>query len=238
MVEQMHTLIIDIGNSNVKYHWRGLSFLDLESLKSSLEAEIQVFVVSVSDSMTEEVLANLAEFTELQNIKIFDPNIDKPLTHTYLGLGSDRIVKAAGALLLNPFSDLVLMDFGTATTLTICTREFKFVKGLIHLGFQSYLNAVGDQCSSLRQFMTFDSDQFDYKQESSPQQAILEAALREHFALINDDLLYARELLGSSNIITIATGGLAYKFADKFDKYIDSRILLESYVTKNLSMPL
>jgi pantothenate kinase type III len=250
MFEQTHNLIIDIGNSNVKYHYLNQTCYSLADLTKIYQREaLLVYIIAVEENKIDNLRKELEQSDlTIQRIISYNNQTQNPLKNTYPGLGADRISKASGALWLFQGKDLILMDFGTATTLTICTKEFKFLRGLIHLGFKSYLNAMRTQCPSLRPFINDDLLAFNDKYldfgtsllnaESSPQQAILEAAYREHSALISDDLNYAKKILDSDNYTTIATGGLAKIFADKFDHYIDSRILLESYVTNILSIPL
>lgn len=254
MVQQIHTLIIDIGNSNVKYHYRGKTYYLLEEfLLSCCDTPIQAHIVSVDQAKTVALLIKLQQSIELQSIDIFDPVTAKPLQNAYPELGADRIAKVCGALKMFSGQDVILMDFGTATTLTICTKDYKFVRGLIHLGLHSYINAIRSQCPSLTKFVTDDLFQVDCS-KSSVQQAILEAAIREHHALVADDLGYACQLLArpvpkrsfgktgrvkkdkssfrnksNETIITIATGGLGEAFVDKFDHYVDSRVLLEAF---------
>jgi len=64
-------------------------------------------------------------------------------------VGADRIADAVGALKLFPDRNLVVVDFGTATTLTAITRRGEFLGGNILPGVRLALEALVERTAKL-----------------------------------------------------------------------------------------
>ena len=64
-------------------------------------------------------------------------------------VGSDRIGDAMGAMKLHPDRNLVIIDFGTATTFTAVTREREFLGGLITPGVRIAIEALASRTAQL-----------------------------------------------------------------------------------------
>jgi type III pantothenate kinase len=66
-----------------------------------------------------------------------------------LELGADRIANAIGGTLLYPGKNLIVIDFGTATTFCAITREKEYLGGLIHPGLRLSMEALESKTSRL-----------------------------------------------------------------------------------------
>jgi type III pantothenate kinase len=86
-----------------------------------------------------------------------DPMILRPGTKTGLKIrykdpkevGADRIADAIGAVKLYPGRNLIVVDFGTATTLTAITRDGEFLGGNILPGVRLALEALVEKTAKL-----------------------------------------------------------------------------------------
>ncbi|MEQ9002188.1 MAG: type III pantothenate kinase [Pseudomonadales bacterium] len=86
-----------------------------------------------------------------------DPMILRPGAKTGLKIrykdpkevGADRIADAMGAVKLYPGRNLIVVDFGTATTLTAITREGEFLGGNILPGVRLALEALVEKTAKL-----------------------------------------------------------------------------------------
>ncbi|HEX4924912.1 MAG TPA: type III pantothenate kinase, partial [Bdellovibrionales bacterium] len=66
-----------------------------------------------------------------------------------LELGADRIANAIGATLLYPGRNLIVIDFGTATTFCAINRDKEYLGGLIHPGLRLSMEALESKTSRL-----------------------------------------------------------------------------------------
>jgi type III pantothenate kinase len=64
-------------------------------------------------------------------------------------VGADRIADAIGAVKLYPGRNLIVVDFGTATTLTAITRDGEFLGGNILPGVRLALEALVEKTAKL-----------------------------------------------------------------------------------------
>ncbi|MBT8092465.1 MAG: type III pantothenate kinase [Gammaproteobacteria bacterium] len=86
-----------------------------------------------------------------------DPLVLKPGVKTGLKIlyrdpkevGADRIGDAMGALKLHPDRNLIIVDFGTATTITAVTRQREFLGGAITPGVRIAIEALASKTAQL-----------------------------------------------------------------------------------------
>lgn len=64
-------------------------------------------------------------------------------------LGTDRAVSACGAYLMYPGKNLIIVDFGTATTFDVVTADGVFLGGAIAPGIDTFADALPDKASLL-----------------------------------------------------------------------------------------
>ena len=167
-------LTIDIGNTNITYgffhksdevlHYANsktdkqmttddlaVHFLNLLNLWGINKAQIREVVIS-------SVVPRLAYpfqhlFTKYMNIEPFF--IDRtaiPLQLNYDNpgeIGADRIVNAYAGVCLYPGKNLIIIDFGTATTFDVVTAGRSYEGGLIIPGIMTSLNALEEKASKL-----------------------------------------------------------------------------------------
>ncbi|MEQ1886963.1 MAG: type III pantothenate kinase [Bryobacteraceae bacterium] len=87
----------------------------------------------------------------------FDPFVLQPGVKTGLKIryrnplevGADKIANAIGALERFPGKNLLIVDFGTATTLCAVTREKEYLGGIITLGIQTSMAALDSKTARL-----------------------------------------------------------------------------------------
>lgn len=194
-----------------------------------------LFLVSSVPSKNHAVIDELKSKREINSIEIFDPAKQELLTNIYPGLGADRVAKLIGALELNPGKNVILMDFGTATTISVANSKKEFLGGFITLGMRASLRALSEECEALADF----SEDMDYdlnavSEFNSSKQAMLHGTYFAHLGLVNEWIYQAKKLIGdpssrcydATSTVTICTGGDAIQFERHFDKYIESGDLL------------
>ncbi len=239
----------------MKYHFGNNTEYDYESIYLGLDSAyshvIDVYVIAPNSYIGQKILDRVIGFfnqleynmdpeyrinVSLDHIHVFDSD-DSLLEGIYQGLGGDRIAKLSGALTMFSGSNIMLMDFGTATTLNLANKNSEFIGGFVNLGLQARVEAVADKLKGFKNY----AESKEFKQlisgtslteifpNESTAKAVIEGAYREHLAMIQYYKNYALEKFNGENFISIATGGNAGVFSSEFDKNIDSRELLESF---------
>jgi type III pantothenate kinase len=102
-----------------------------------------IAVASVVPEVTRNVCAHLRAATRLEPL-IVGPRTRTGLKFRYRrrDLGADRVCAAVGAWRRFPDQDLIVFDFGTATTVNVVLREDVFAGGAILPGIQMSLDAL------------------------------------------------------------------------------------------------
>lgn len=230
-MKKTHDLIIDIGNSRVKFYPDDLlSFIEDDS-------SLKLFIVSTVQSKIDIVIDELAKKNKIDEIKIFDASEQTEIKGIYPELGNDRVAKLLGASILNPDKNIILMDFGTATTISVLDEMKNFKGGFIGLGMRSSLKALSEYCDALVDYSKDPElgdliDNYDQKkiyENKSTKNAILLGAINSHIALIKQWIYRAKQMLGTDRkIITVCTGGEAAYFESFFDKHIEESVILSA----------
>lgn len=154
-------LAIDVGNTNI--HWcyiqdgkiqgeyhrnkhTELSLLPWEEIK---EQNFPVIIAGALIHMNEAV-QSIAEDYKIKFLEV-DTNKQTVIKNTYSTLGIDRVCNLAAALksFQNLKSPVVVFDFGTATTITVCDQNSNFLGGLIKTGCEIELKAIASKTLSL-----------------------------------------------------------------------------------------
>lgn len=148
----MVNLIVDIGNTQVKYAL--IDGVQLLSQKSSQDFDMQCVelllegqnvewaVVSSTRMDAFEVVQSLSE----RGVKtlLFDSRTEVPLKNNYLTphtLGRDRLAAAVGANVLYPNSPMLIVDFGTAITCDLVS-DGVYCGGFISPGLRTRLRSL------------------------------------------------------------------------------------------------
>lgn len=160
-----------------------------------------------------------------RQIKADNQNI---ITGVYGTLGVDRIANVAAALKLHkPEEAAVVLDLGTATTLTAVNHNGKFLGGMITLGLGKTYAALHETTAQLPNL------QFDTKEHeitalgNSTAVAIASGCFLGHVGII-ENWVKAVRLKLNSKCTVIATGGYANSIApytDVFD-HVDSNLTM------------
>jgi type III pantothenate kinase len=153
-----------------------------------------------------------------------------------LEVGADKIANAIGAAERYPASDLLIIDFGTATTLCAVNREKEYLGGIITPGIRTSMEALESNTARLPSVeiikptevlgkSTVESIQSGlYYGTLATVKALIEAVRRDYFA--------------GSKPVVIGTGGFGRLFEDEavFDAFIPELALigLRKAVSKSL----
>lgn len=170
------------------------------------------------------------------------------IKNAYDGLGSDRLANAAaaakfhlaGSSTAKKSGRAAVIDFGTATTLTLVDSEYNFGGGFITLGLKSALRSLHVDFGQLPSLEDALSDFYNKSLQDSPigkpgkntKEAIFFGSLLSQMGTIEKWLLSV-EKLEESPLLVIATGGLSPLLAPYIDK-ID--ILDEDLTLKGINL--
>ena len=156
----MRNLVIDIGNSRVKYgvfldgelhsehHNKALSSADIFSLATnhSLKNIIYSSVATVLPADLEEEIRKNFRLLQL------DQHLPLPFVNAYATpatLGKDRLAAAAGARHWYPKSNCLIVDAGTCITLDVLRADGVYLGGNISPGVRMRLLAMHQQTARL-----------------------------------------------------------------------------------------
>jgi len=166
-------LVVDIGNTNVvlgiydgpvlKAHWRlatdakttsdeyGILFTNLLSSAGILPRQITgAMVSSVVPALTGTFETLIEQYFHQQPLFV-TPETDTGLTIRYANpkeIGSDRLVNAAAAY-HKYRRDLIIVDFGTATTFCVVTKQAEYLGGVIAPGLGISAEALFSRAAKL-----------------------------------------------------------------------------------------
>lgn len=240
----MFNLIADIGNSNTKFSCFDRVFFSIEEIQEYIDAnydyklEFDLFIFSTVKTKSHSVQEELKNKLNIKNSQIFNAQDQKQITGLYEGIGDDRIAKLIGAQKFYPGKNIVLVDFGTATTISIVNKNSEFVGGFIGLGFTSSLRALSEYCDALADYsdgrFIYENSYRDIEAKDS-KRAIINGTINAHIGLVNQWLFKARNILKEKhllqdNIITICTGGDSSLFIKYFDCFLYDYELLDACV--------
>ncbi|MBK9306184.1 MAG: type III pantothenate kinase [Nitrospira sp.] len=222
-------LAVDIGNTNIVAgifdgarlltHWRlasdpkatadeyGVLCLSIIARDGQLPERITGAIISSVVPALTETFESMIERSFHRTPIIVSSESDTGLTLKYLNpreIGSDRIVNAAAAY--HKFRrDLIIVDFGTATTFCAVTRGGEYLGGVIAPGLAISADALFARAAKLSKV-----------ELSRPKTVIgidtassIQAGLVFGYAGLVDALIQRMELEMGHGSYVIATGGLA-----------------------------
>jgi type III pantothenate kinase len=147
------------------------------------------------------------------------------ISNTYPTLGHDRLANTTAALKLY-VKDVaeagIVIDFGTATTLTAVSSSGRLLGGLITLGLKETLKAIytnTDQLPLLDVKTVFQPDKID-PLATTTNEAILNGTILAQIALVERWIEESRKRIDGSTVV-VATGGLSHFFSDALTGSID-----------------
>jgi len=154
------------------------------------------------------------------------------ISDTYPTMGTDRLANAAAAfkLYMNDADAALVIDFGTATTLTAVDKHGKFLGGLITLGLKKTLHSIHaslEQLPKLSPLQVCDPRELSVL-AATTEDAIVNGTVIGHIAMVNSWIAGCRERL-DGKLSIVATGGLSEYFSRCFSSidYIDPALTLK-----------
>lgn len=124
-------------------------------------------------------------------------------------LGMDRLVNACSARLLYLDTPLIIVDFGTATTLDLVSRDGRYLGGAITPGLMTFANILPDKTAKLPPIDLSAIQSADLRMGQNTI-ACLEAGIGLGYRGLMKELLAAAvDALDGEACKIIATGGLA-----------------------------
>ncbi len=181
-------------------------------------------------SVVPSVSRSLLDFLEVHHRKIFQitEETQTVITGTYDSLGADRIanIVAARALYLKKESAIVI-DCGTATTLTAVSDVGRFLGGLITLGLGNTFRALHQSTEQLPELEAYNNGQPPMPLAFDTTNAITSGCIHAQVGTIEHWIKLARHELGSKTTV-VATGGYASVIAPltKAFDHIDPNLTL------------
>ena len=149
----MYNLIVDIGNTFIKY-----ALMERGELRDECRAErfsVGALTAWLGGRSAARAIVGSAVAAALRGLGIptllFTPETAVPLGNDYLTpetLGRDRLAAAVGADALYPGRSVLIVDFGTAVTLDVVSGG-RFRGGFISPGLRSRFRALHDYTAAL-----------------------------------------------------------------------------------------
>ena len=162
---------------------------------------ISSVVPEASDVLRDQLSTNGCKPYEVSATK------SKMIASIYDTMGSDRLANAVAAWkLYGQENSVLVIDFGTATTLTAVTKEGAFAGGFITLGLGQTLSALHTAAAQLpkARLSSKVSNELAFDTES----AILSGTFLAQIGLVEYWIRLARKNL-KGDVTTVATGGWA-----------------------------
>lgn len=229
-------LAIDIGNSNITFGiFDGEKLVKkfclpsncgvLEKYREEVKKETDGFgiagcviasVVTGLDFKFKELLDGLFSVNSL--ILTYDLPLGlKIKTDVPEELGADRIANSFGAVEMFK-ENCIIVDFGTATTVEIVTKNKEFIGGLITAGINIQLGALASKTSKLPEIKI---DRPKKLISTDTVDAMLSGVVYGSAAMAEGVVRRYKEALAPEKFVVIATGGLSEFISEYTDNLFD-----------------
>jgi type III pantothenate kinase len=110
----------------------------------------QVVICSVVPVINYEFVHMFEKYYRLKPSFVSHKDVPLKLNYDYPAeIGTDRIINALAGITLFPGENLIIVDFGTATTFDIVSKEKVYEGGLIMTGIISSLRALEEKAAKL-----------------------------------------------------------------------------------------
>ena len=228
-------LAIDVGNTNIVFavfsgskltgKWRlatesnrtddeyAISLKQLFSLEELEFSEIDSVIISCVVPSTLFALKTLArKYFKCEPMVVGDDGVAIPVTvkiDRHTEVGADRIVNAVAANKLYR-RDVIIIDFGTATTFDVVSAKGEYLGGVISPGVDLSLSALHDAAAKLPKVAIGKPDNVIGKNTIS---AMKSGIYWGYVGLVEGIVGKIKKEYGK-NMKVIATGGLAPLFAE------------------------
>lgn len=240
-------IAVDIGNSTIAcalfdesslvskwYHRTDETKAAAASIFEKHEAE-GISTVAVS-TVVPSARADLVERLQQNNVTATEISLrtQRAITNTYPTLGSDRVANMTAMKKLyvqgNADAGLVL-DFGTATTITAVSESGRMLGGMITLGLKETFRAIysnTDQLPLLAIENVFQPEKIN-PLATTTNEAIFNGTILAHIALIERWIADSKKRIAGTTIV-VATGGLSRFLSNAFTdsiNYFDADLTLK-----------
>lgn len=228
-------LVIDVGNTNIVLgvyeknnlikNWRlstmhnrtsdeiGMMIVDLLKFDSINPKSIDAVIISSVVPPVMFPLQNAIKKYINKDPLIVDSTINTGITIKYENpqeVGADRIVNAAAAY--HEYKcNLIIIDFGTATTFCAISENAEYLGGVICPGIKISLDALFKSAAKLPKIELAKPDKVIGKTTITSMQSGLVYGYAGQIEYIVHNI---KEEMGGKNIKVIATGGMATLIAD------------------------
>jgi type III pantothenate kinase len=228
-------LVIDQGNTVCKLAVFKAGEIALRKTEAELNVAVLHEFFEKNPGMQQGILSSVAEYSvdvieflkkKLKRLILLNANTPLPIINNYSTretLGYDRIADAVGASVIFPFSNVLIIDAGTAITIDLLTAKGEFYGGNISPGLDLRFRALHDFTKKLPKIEK--KEQFPLLGKTTEEAilaGVLNGAIFELEGYINK--------LGSeySELEIILTGGDA--------KYFDKKLKNSIFVHSNLNL--
>ena len=155
--------------------------------------------------------------------------------HNPLEVGSDRIADAIAATHLYPDTDLIVIDFGTATTIEVISSKREFLGGAILPGIRISMEMLEQRTSRLPSVEIVKGDNVVGR---STTESIQSGLYYGHYGAIKEILRQTSlQAFRGQQPKVIGTGGFASLFAgsDLFDEEIPDLVLKGLFLARKMN---
>ncbi len=249
-------LCIDVGNSNISIGladkeqlinqwrmrtdpnitsdelWMFLSFIFNEKCKN--KNNIEIIISSVVPPLDEKIKDICIKYLKKDPFMV-TPEVKLGISISYedpKALGTDRIVNAAGAYARYK-KGIIIVDLGTATTFDYVSSDGVYIGGAISPGIITSANALFKHAHKLPKIVKFYTPKSVLAKNTID--SINTGIIYGYACLVDGMIEKIKTEIGDTQIVTIATGGLAHlikevsKGIDIVDKTLTLYGLIEIY---------
>lgn len=224
-------LVLDIGNSRIKY----ALFNELQLVEEHTAGDYEAFIHQNKEKIRHCILSSVGKVPAslsslLKEAKFpvlkLDSDTELPFDNKYETretLGADRVAAIAGACLLYPSKDVLVIDAGTAMTIDLKTSKEEYLGGTISPGLSMRFRALHEQTDKLPQLQREDTGSLLGR---STREAIINGVQNGLIHEVNGYL----EALDNNypELIVLLTGGDSHFFDNRLKKTI--------FVVSNLTL--
>ena len=230
-------LVIDIGNSNITFGiFDGEKLVKKFCLPSNFGVPDEEYLRLIKAQTAEFdisgcFIASVVTGLDLRFKKFLDSALNinslvltndlplglKILTDIPSELGADRIANSIGAVEMFK-ENCIIVDFGTATTVEIVTKNKEFLGGIITAGINIQLDALSSKTSKLPKIKVSAPRKLI---ATDTKDAMLSGVIYGTAAMAEGIVRRYQEVLKPEKFIVIATGGQAEFIAKYTDNLFD-----------------
>jgi type III pantothenate kinase len=195
----------DIRKTPDQYYNEILSFINAKKSNININNIKCAAVSSVVPSLNHIIKRCIEDFFNIKFILIDRSMIPiKILTENPSEVGIDRIIDSFSASLLYEKQDLIVVDFGTATTINVITQDMEYIGGAIFPGIEMIFSSLSTGTAKISQCCA--TDEFTNIGKTTAQ-AITSGIVNAYNGLLTNFIHHAKHDLKSQNPLIIVTGG-------------------------------